>query len=244
MSEANWYYAKEGIQVGPVPIGQLRDMARMGTLGPNDLVWTEGMPEWRPASAVQAVFAGAMAAGMPGMNPGVMPYGGGAPGYFPGPGTGGLNYYTPSYDPVYAGFWLRFGAAFIDGLIIGIPVFGIGILVVVGLGLHEEFDNQNSPVPALLDLGFRLVYFLIAWIYSAVQESGPHMATFGKRACGIVVTDLNGQRISFGRASGRFFGEILSGITWYIGYIMAGFTEKSQALHDMVAGTLVVRKSQ
>jgi uncharacterized RDD family membrane protein YckC len=242
VSEVNWYYAKDGVQLGPVPIGQLRDMARMGTLQPNDLVWTEGMPEWRPASAVQAVFATAMAPAPPG----VMPYGGGAaaPGYFPGPGTGGLNYYSRSDEFAYAGFWLRFCAAFIDGIIVGIPLFGIGALLVVGLGLHEDFGNQNSPVPALLDLGFRLIYLLVAWIYSAVQESGPHMATFGKRACGIVVTDLNGQRISFGRASGRFFGEILSGITCYVGYIMAGFTEKSQALHDMVAGTLVVRKSQ
>ena len=240
MSEVNWYYARDGVQVGPVPIGQLRDMTRMGTLGPNDLVWTEGMPEWRPASAVQAVFATAMAPAAPG----VLPYGGGGPGYFPGPGTGGLNYYAPSYDPVYAGFWLRFGAAFLDGLVVGIPVFGLGALLVVALGLHEDFGDPNSAAPALLDLTFRLIYLLVAWIYSAVQESGPHMATFGKRACGIVVTDMNGQRISFGRASGRFFGEILSGITCYVGYIMAGFTEKSQALHDMVAGTLVVRKAQ
>ena len=60
---------------------------------------------------------------------------------------------------------------------------------------------------------------------------------------GLIVTDMNGQRITFGKASGRFFGKIVSGLICYVGFIMAGFTEKKQALHDMMAGTLVVRRS-
>ncbi len=65
--------------------------------------------------------------------------------------------------------------------------------------------------------------------------------TVGKKILGLRVTDLNGNRVSFGRASGRFFGKIVSGFTLMIGYIMAGFTEKKQALHDMIAGCLVVK---
>jgi uncharacterized RDD family membrane protein YckC len=61
-------------------------------------------------------------------------------------------------------------------------------------------------------------------------------------AIGIKVTDLNGNRISFGRATGRYFAKILSGMILMIGYIMAGFTEKKQALHDMIASCLVVMK--
>ena len=61
-------------------------------------------------------------------------------------------------------------------------------------------------------------------------------------ALGLQVTDLEGRRISFGRASGRFFGKIISAMILYIGFMMAGFTEKKQALHDMIAGTLVIRK--
>ncbi len=60
-------------------------------------------------------------------------------------------------------------------------------------------------------------------------------------ALGLKVTDLYGRRISLGRAIGRYFGKLLSGLTCLIGYIMAGFTQKKQALHDMIAGTLVVK---
>jgi uncharacterized RDD family membrane protein YckC len=60
-------------------------------------------------------------------------------------------------------------------------------------------------------------------------------------ALGIRVTDLDGGRISFGRATGRYFGKILSGLILGIGFLMAAFTERKQALHDLLAGTLVVR---
>ncbi len=74
------------------------------------------------------------------------------------------------------------------------------------------------------------------------MESSSKQATLGKMALGIIVTDVNGERIGFGRATGRFFGKIVSGMIFYIGYIMAGFTDRKQALHDMMAGTLVVNK--
>jgi uncharacterized RDD family membrane protein YckC len=230
VSEANWYYAKDGVQTGPVPLATMRDMVRMGTLFAHDLVWSEGMPEWRTAASVQAVY---------GLAPGAtLAYAGGrAPAY-----PGALEYYNPAAEFSYAGFWLRFLAIFLDGLIIGVPLAAVAALVVFGLGLHKEFNNPNSTVPAVLDLAFRLIYVLVAWLYSASQESGPHMATWGKRACGIVVTDVNGHRLTFGRASGRFFAKILSNITCYIGYVMAAFTERRQGLHDMVAGTVVVHK--
>jgi uncharacterized RDD family membrane protein YckC len=74
------------------------------------------------------------------------------------------------------------------------------------------------------------------------MESSVKQATLGKLAIGIIVTDLQGSRITFGRATGRYFGKILSSLILSIGYIMAGFTEKKQALHDMIAGCLVVMK--
>ncbi len=103
--------------------------------------------------------------------------------------------------------------------------------------------GQGPGGPAImLDLLLRLGALVVSWLYFALQESGPHMATFGKRAVGIMATDLQGQRLTFGRASGRFFAKILSNLTCYIGYIMAGFTGQRQGLHDMVASTLVVRR--
>jgi uncharacterized RDD family membrane protein YckC len=76
------------------------------------------------------------------------------------------------------------------------------------------------------------------------MESSQYQGTLGKMALGLIVTDLQGRPLSFARASGRFFGKIITGmIPFGIGYIMAGFTEKKQALHDMIAGCLVLRKT-
>jgi uncharacterized RDD family membrane protein YckC len=94
----------------------------------------------------------------------------------------------------------------------------------------------------LIFLGI-VVLFVIVWLYFAKLESSEAQATWGKRALSIFVTDANGQRMTFGRASGRFFAKIITGmIPFGIGYIMAGFTAKKQALHDMIAGTLVWRR--
>jgi uncharacterized RDD family membrane protein YckC len=80
------------------------------------------------------------------------------------------------------------------------------------------------------------------WVYFASLESSPWRATLGKKALGLMVVDLAGNRISFPRASGRFFAKIISSMTFLIGFLMAGFTAKKQALHDMLAGCLVTRR--
>ena len=81
-----------------------------------------------------------------------------------------------------------------------------------------------------------------SWLYFALMESSEMQATVGKMALGLYVTDLEGRRVSFGKATARFFGKILSTMTLGIGYIMAGFTVRKQALHDLIAGCLVLRK--
>jgi len=87
------------------------------------------------------------------------------------------------------------------------------------------------------------ISLLLKWLYYAYLESGEKQSTWGKMMLGIYVTDLSGQRITFGRASGRFFAKIVSGLVpLWIGYIMAGFTERRQALHDMIASCLVLRR--
>lgn len=80
------------------------------------------------------------------------------------------------------------------------------------------------------------------WLYFALMESSGQQGTIGKMALGIKVTDMNGNRIGFGRATGRYFGKIISSLTLTIGYIMAGFTQQKQALHDIIAGCLVINK--
>ncbi|MGH9704726.1 MAG: RDD family protein [Candidatus Acidiferrales bacterium] len=157
------------------------------------------------------------------------------------------------YRPLYAGFWLRVVAYFIDALIIGIP-FGVIILVLLaGTGVMAGIQNihpGDSPdaIFALLGVGAIFGAIILAlvgsWLYYAWCESSAWQATFGKKALGLYVTNMQGQRITFGRASGRFFAKIITGmILLGIGYMLAGFTEKKQALHDMIASCLVMRKS-
>ena len=92
------------------------------------------------------------------------------------------------------------------------------------------------------------LYYLIAisinWLYFALMESSANRATVGKMALGIIVTDMQGNRISFARATGRYFAKFLSAMILLIGYIMAGLTEKKQALHDKIADTLVIPKTK
>ena len=143
----------------------------------------------------------------------------------------------------YAGFWLRLVASFVDGLICSVVLFVV-LMIVGGIMVAINGPNdRNEPGPVEIIGGFVIwaVAIVFPWLYSAFQESSPAQATLGKKMLGIQVTDLDGNRISFGQASGRHFGKILSNLVCSIGFIMAGLTEKKQALHDMLAGTLVVR---
>jgi uncharacterized RDD family membrane protein YckC len=157
----------------------------------------------------------------------------------------------------YAGFWLRFVAYLIDGLL-SLFVFGIVIAMTVGFlgveSIRSQFEEMgrgmNGPNPVFPAMIFVIIltlsafWLVVSWLYFAGMESSEHQGTLGKMALGLVVTDLTGQRISFARASGRYFSKLITGLVpLCIGYIMAGFTEKKQALHDMIASCLVLRKA-
>jgi uncharacterized RDD family membrane protein YckC len=177
------------------------------------------------------------------------PYAGGAAGAVPGVAAAGGR--------AYAGFWLRVVAYLIDGLL-SLFVFGIVIAMAVGfLGVgffRDQFEEMgrgpggpNPVFPAMLlvtIVAFYVFLLLASWLYFAGMESSGHQGTLGKMAMGLVVTDMEGRPISFARASGRFFSKLITGLVpLCIGYIMAGFTEKKQALHDMIASCLVLRKA-
>jgi uncharacterized RDD family membrane protein YckC len=128
---------------------------------------------------------------------------------------------------VYAPFWKRVVAVLIDGLLIGVPLNLITLSV------------ANSETGSMI---FSLIGILVYWFYFAGLESSEKQATIGKQAMGLKVTDMEGHPISFGKATGRHFGKILSSLILGIGYIMAAFTDKKQALHDIMAKALVVEK--
>ncbi len=172
-----------------------------------------------------------------------------------------MGYGTPAYVPTqativvpspYAGFWLRFLAYIIDNVVLGV-IFGVIVLLViaaVGAGyfraIFQGMQDGTGEFPAGLVSAIlmgALLTLVASWIYHAWMESSEYQATLGKMALGLIVTDLNDRPISFARASGRFFSKIITGlIPLGIGYIMAGFTEKKQALHDMIASCLVLKK--
>jgi uncharacterized RDD family membrane protein YckC len=151
----------------------------------------------------------------------------------------------------YAGFWLRFVAHLIDSLLLGVVVLAllVPLFFLTGLGgLLHSINPEHQPDPAVIAAFASSIALLVGgsvlagWLYSAYFESSDWQGTVGKKVMNLVVTDMQGNRVSFGRASGRFFAKIISGlIPLGIGYILAGVTEKKQALHDMIAGCLVLR---
>ena len=147
---------------------------------------------------------------------------------------------TPSMR--YGGFWIRFVAFVIDFFVVGIVVWPISGIIAVAIGVA-------GGAVMMPNMGVHLVRGIVGfafstcanWLYGAGLESSSKQATLGKMALGLKVTDLEGRRISFARATGRHFAKILSGMILCIGFFMIGFTERKQGLHDMIAGTLVVR---
>ena len=123
----------------------------------------------------------------------------------------------------YAGFWKRFLAILVDSIMIGI--IESLMVFVIGGGINDK-----------------IIAVVLNWLYFTLFESSSKQATLGKMLLGILVTDLEGQRLTFGRANARYWTKIFSGLILGIGFMMAGFTQRKQALHDIIAETLVIKK--
>lgn len=189
----------------------------------------------------------------------------------PAPGT--LSGATPAYAPpavpawqtppaqpgvAFAGFWLRLVAAIIDGLIISIPLAPIYIITLIDVFKNsQDLQNLQDPTMVWTILGPKMFLFFILgivalavnWLYHGFFESSTWQATPGKKALGLIVTDLEGRQVTFGRASGRYFGgrgatiiPSLGSMYYFVDCICIGFTERKQAIHDMIAGCLVLRR--
>ncbi len=249
MQQDMWYYAPNNQREGPVTLEQLRSLCSSGRVGAGDLVWTVGMEQWQAAGEA-ASLAGAFPGQIPAPEPAAWP---GSPlderQPLPLPPTGyaselpqPLDYSGQSSIP--AGFWKRVAAYLIDAVILAIPGYPIARAVpaLMGVALPEEPTPEQLLSFLMVSCTTNFFALILGWFYYALMESSAHQGTLGKMALGIKVTDMDGQRITFGRASGRYFGKMLSGLTLGIGYMMAGWTQRKQALHDLLADTLVVRK--
>ena len=153
---------------------------------------------------------------------------------------------SPQVRVAFAGFWLRAVAFVIDIFIVLIAIAGPVLYLLaknVGPDATTQQMMQFASNGTRQALAINLLIELVYWLYFAAFESSSLQATPGKKLLGLYVTDLNGRRISFARASGRFLGLSLEHLSLFIGFLMAGFTAKKQALHDMLAGCLVLRKT-
>ena len=142
----------------------------------------------------------------------------------------------------YAGFWRRFASYIIDNMVLGIILLVLFILIGIVISMAGGFGG-NSLYEIMRIAGY-LIMLTVVWLYYALFESSKLGATPGKMLLGIAVADSTGGKVSFLRASGRFFGKALSGMILFIGYLITAFTPKKQALHDIISGSLVIRKEK
>ena len=251
-----WYYSDyERNRLGPVDAPALVELHDNGQLAPETLVWREGMDQWQPWRTVSHEVLRGSAPGTPAAPTatatGIDPYNtapavAASPYAPPTSALADLGGFQAGGAVVYAGFWKRAAAYMIDGFAVGVVSWIVQMVVMaVFFGVSAGAmagDATGLMAGGLMGIlvGMIIVPMALNAIYFAAFHASSKQATLGKMAVGIKVTDEHGQRISFARGIGRFFAMILSGLILYIGFFMAGFTDRKRALHDMVCNTLVV----
>src|SRR5262245_24227597 len=256
----NWYYVDGGQQAGPVGDAEFEALVQRGKVQADTLVWHEGLANWQPyrevkppglalasAPPISAAPGGAVSGGAEAVcaecgkifsTSEMIQYGdarvcANCKPIF----VQKLSEGAPVGEAMnYAGFWIRFAAKFVDGLIIGIvflaPLFVLGFAAATS-GNPNRFDT----VQIFLQLGY-----YVANLFYSIFFVGKFGATPGKMLCKLKVVNADGAKIGYGRATGRYFAEILSGLICNIGYIMAAFDDEKRALHDRICNTRVVYK--
>jgi uncharacterized RDD family membrane protein YckC len=228
----NWFVGRNGTQDGPYSWPQLQQFVEQGRLIATDLVWREGMPDWVAASAIKGLFP-------VGQEPAAVrnPY--------RSPASDGIEVeqYAGGHATDYAEYLPRVGAALLDGLFLFlfqcVPGFFIGLVFVAAAG--NDPDARTGAV-AVANICSSLLGMVISFLYYVILETSLKQGTWGKQIVGIKVTDLEGNRVTAGRAIGRWFAKFLTGCTLGFGLLMPLFTEKKQTLHDMIAGCLALKK--
>lgn len=240
----NWYYVENGQEIGPVNDGNLNRLLKEQTIKPETLVWRDGMEKWVPykqmtigAEAVAKASATVCSECGRSFAPAELTLVGEnlvcaacKQTVFQGVAVaapGALNY---------AGFWIRAGAAIIDIFILYAVNFVLAPLVESAFDMKHTAPETLAAVPFVFLL--MAIFIQISYYTFFVGRFG---ATPGKRVCGLKIVRPDGSPLTYGRAFGRAFGEILSRLTLGVGYLMVAFDEQKRALHDRVCDTRVIR---
>jgi uncharacterized RDD family membrane protein YckC len=270
-----WYYAEGGKQIGPVEESVLDDLVRQGVVRDDTLVWQEGMAAWQRHAAVRggsspspANVAAPAPPPSPYMAPSSAPASGGDVRYCSECGRAVPGSQLTSFGDVsvcaqcrpayterlrgakrhFGGFWIRFLAIIIDGIILGvasaiirIPLGLAGLGLGVGLGRNPDPAQALAVLPAIMSLiGLSFLIQMGLSLAYDVYFLSTRGATPGKMALGLKVTRADGGPRSPGLDAGRFFAKILSSLTFFIGFIIAGFDGEKRTLHDHICGTRVI----
>ncbi len=265
-----WFYANAGQQAGPVNDAEFNRLVREGFIQSTTLVWREGMANWEPYAKVAPVpetapFAPAAAAILASTSPpsgqvachecgkfvpieetmqinGVAICAACKPIYVQKMREGTVQFVPAAATDAlrYAGFWIRFGAKFIDGMIIAIVLLPLTFL----FGFSFTINPSNIPdlTTMLTQMGIQTLLGLLGRMLYTWLLVGRYGATWGKMLVGIKVVMADGRSLTYGRAFARYWAEIVTQFTCYIGYIIAAFDDQKRSLHDHMCNTRVVYK--
>lgn len=265
-----WHYSIDGEKHGPVSSAELKELAANGELSPSDLIWKDGMDAWVTANKVKGLFAATSASHLPSQKIAAAPArpAAGKPAAAkpaavkpaqrkpvaataddedededeydePLPTSKSSKNTKPARGKLeYGGFFVRFAASIVDGILILLIDAAMFIIAMV---LFMLIGESSETAKGIISFCLLIACGVVPWLYFAMAESSEKQTTLGKRLFGLKVTNLNGERISFGRATGRFIAKVLSQFPLVVGHLLALVTEKRQAFHDLLAGTIVVK---
>lgn len=245
----DWYYAVGSERKGPVNEAEFQQLVQGGVVTAQTLVWREGMENWQAYGTMSGAGAGGAAAPTGGTEvvcsqcgkifsqEDVIRY--------------GDVWVCATCKPVfvqrlkegaavagtmdYASFGTRFAAKLLDGIIVGIVNMGLSM----AMGMAMKGAGADGQVAVQIGLMVVSIFLNLAY---GIFFLGKFGATPGKMACKIKVVMADGEPITYGRAAGRCFAEILSGMICYIGYLMAAFDDEKRTLHDRICNTRVVKR--
>jgi len=240
----NWYYSQGEDRQGPVTTEVLRSLVERGELGTDSLVWNETFDGWKRLTEVELLVGREEEAlcsecGRSFPTAETVEFDGRRvcaeckPRFVQRVREGGL---TPAHVH-YGGFWIRFAARVLDGLIL----FFANALLTLPFGGLMTFEPNVEPTADIL--GATCLLSLLQMAVSVGYEVGfvgAKGATPGKMVCGLRIVMADGGKLSYGRALGRQLATLLSSMTLMIGYLIAAFDDEKRALHDHICSTRVI----
>ena len=244
----SWYYAREGRRQGPVEQTEFERLVATGDVRADTLVWREGMAGWQRYDQTRAAAFEPVAGGEYCSQCGRV--------FSPAEMVRfGEQWVCAECKPLYvqrlregvaplaqldyAGFWIRFAARLVDGLLL----FVVNLIFYAPM-IFMSVRQEQGQQPSGAFIGVTCLSYLLAFGFGIAYEVyflGKSGATPGKKACNVRVVMADGGPLSYGRATGRYFAQMLSGMTLGIGYVIAAFDAEKRSLHDHICGTRVVR---